>query len=485
MKKWTEENSDVDQYQVPIYQTLKQHNESNPVSFHVPGHKNGHVFPVYGRSDFDRILKLDMTELPGLDDLHAPTESIAEAERLAAAFFQSTHTFFLVGGSTAGNLAMILATCQTGDKVIVQRNSHKSIMNGLELSGANPVFLAPEYDTNVGRYTNPSIDTLQAALQAHPDAKAVVLTYPDYFGKTYEIKAMIGLVHQYHIPVLVDEAHGVHFSLGDPFPATSLALGADVVVQSAHKMAPAMTMASFLHLKSSFVSKVRLAHYLQMIQSSSPSYPLMASLDIARSFLATMTNEAMEDVLQSVQQVREAMAAPDYWEILSTDDPLKLTLHVKQGFSAAEIARLFEVAGVYPELVADQQILFIHGLAPFSKNSSLIKIVKSVCEQLKNNVNHATIEVAKLFKHPIQELALSYQAMSHLQTILVPFDEGAGYIAAEAVIPYPPGIPLILKGECITPAHIETVEYMLSQGVRIQQREAGIRVYGNKGAVYK
>lgn len=473
----------MDQHQVPIYQILKQLNETNPTSFHVPGHKNGDVFPAYARSHFDAILKMDMTEIPGLDDLHAPTESIAEAEKLAAAFFRTEHTFFLVGGSTAGNLAMILATCNAEDEVIVQRNSHKSIMNGLELSGASPVFIAPEYDAIVGRYTNPSIDTLHKALQSHPNAKAVILTYPDYFGKTYDIKEMIELAHHHHIPVLVDEAHGVHFSLGGSFPASALALGADVVVQSAHKMAPAMTMASYLHMKSRFVSKERIAHFLQMIQSSSPSYPLMASLDIARSFLATMTKETMADILESVEQVREALEAPDNWDILLSDDPLKLTLHVKQGFSAKKIANLFEKEGVYPELVTDDQILFIHGLAPFQKRNRLIKIVKSVCEQLKNNVNHATIEVTGLFTHPIQELALSYQAMNRLQTIQVPFHEGAGYIAAEAIIPYPPGIPLILKGETITAAHIEAIEYMLKQGVRIQQREDGIKVYRNKGEV--
>lgn len=473
----------MDQHQIPIYQTLKQHDETNPISFHVPGHKNGDIFPGYARSYFDSILKLDMTELPGLDDLHAPKASIADAEKLAAAFFRAERTFFLVGGSTAGNLAMILATCSAGDKVIVQRNSHKSVMNGLELSGANPVFIAPVYDATVGRYTNPSLDILHQALESHPDAKAVVLTYPDYFGKVYDLGAMIELAHTYQVPVLVDEAHGVHFSLGDPFPASALVQGADVVVQSAHKMAPAMTMASYLHMKSTFVSKERMAHFLQMIQSSSPSYPLMASLDIARSFLATIQQEAMEAMLQSVEQVSVALLAPEYWELLISDDPLKLTLHVKQGLSAHEIASLFEAQGVYPELVSHQQILFIHGMRSFKNRDVLRKIVKSVCEQLKNKANHATIELTGLFTHPIQELALSYQAMNQLQTVQLPFHEGAGQIAAEAIIPYPPGIPLVLKGETITAEHIQIIELMLRQGVRMQQRENGIRVFRNKGVV--
>ncbi|MBP2078555.1 aminotransferase class I/II-fold pyridoxal phosphate-dependent enzyme [Oceanobacillus polygoni] len=465
---------------IPIFEKLQQFTYTDPLSFHVPGHKNGEIFPKHARSYFDSILKLDMTELHGLDDLHAPTEIIAEAEKLAADFFGSDHTFFLVGGSTAGNLAMMLATCSSGEKIIVQRNCHKSVMNGLELCGANPVFIAPDYDEAVDRYTNPSLATLKEALQKHPDAKAVVLTYPDYFGRTYPIKAMIDLAHSYNIPVLVDEAHGVHFALGKPFPASALTLGADVVVQSAHKMAPAMTMASYLHINSKLVSKERIAHYLQIIQSSSPSYPLMASLDIARFFLAQLQIDDIERILESVNKVRSILDGCDACNILSIeeqDDPLKITLHVKQSYSIQDMARLFEEENLYPELTSHNQLLLVHGLAPFEKRKQLQKIVKSVGEQLKNGPNHATIEIAKLFPEPIQELALSYQEMQARSYRSVPFDEGIEHIAAEAVIAYPPGIPIILKGERITAAHLATIRQLRNQGVRIQQRESGIKIY--------
>src|SRR5699024_5775765 len=178
---------------IPLYQKLIEFTKRDPISFHVPGHKNGEIFPLLAQKDFASILKLDMTEIPGLDDLHAPTEAIAEAETGAARFFGADHTFFLVGGSTAGNLAMILSVCRNGEKVIVQQNSHKSIMNGLELCNAKPIFLAPEYDQHAGRYTNPSLSALHQTLQEHPDAKAIMLTYPDYFGKTYPLREMIDL----------------------------------------------------------------------------------------------------------------------------------------------------------------------------------------------------------------------------------------------------------------------------------------------------
>lgn len=470
----------MDQREIPILHMLDEFQKKHPISFHVPGHKNGRIFPEGANSYFKGILKLDMTELPGLDDLHAPEKAIAEAEKLTGGFFQSNHSFFLVGGSTSGNLAMILAACKTGDKVLVQRNSHKSIMNGLELAGARPVFLAPQFDQTVQRFTSPTHETLDEALQEHSDAKAVILTYPDYFGKTYEAKKMIELVHHYEIPILVDEAHAVHFSLGEPFPPSTLALGADVVVHSAHKMAPAMTMASLLHVKSNFITKESLAYYLQMIQSSSPSYPLMASLDIARAFLAAQTQETIADILKSAERVKALFSDSRDWKVMPTDDPLKITIQAAKGRSAKDIATLFEKMGIYPELVTDNQILFIHGLSPYTEWELLKKVLKSVKEKLKNYPNHATIDVVNFFNDNIQELALSYKEMQRLEQHLVPFEESVGHIAAEPVIPYPPGIPFILKGEAITLRHVQAIEQFLEQGVRIQQRNKGIRIFSSK-----
>lgn len=463
----------------PLFDVLQQFSEMNPISFHVPGHKNGEVFPESAQAYFSSVLKMDMTELPGLDDLHAPQGAITEAQNLAATYFGADETYFLVGGSTAGNLAMILAVCSIDEKIIVQRNSHKSIFNGLELSGARPVFIVPEFDESADRYTAPNSTTLKDALKQHPDAKAVVLTYPDYFGKTFPIRESIELAHEYNIPVLVDEAHGVHFSLDKAFPQSALDLGADVVVHSAHKMAPAMTMGSFLHLRSNLVSKAKITHYLQLIQSSSPSYPLMASLDIARLFLATMHTKKVNKIMESVAMVQEILKASDFWDILPANDPLKLTLHMKQGVSAKEVASLFEDQKVFPELVTHNQVLFIHGLAPFENIDYLKKVVKRIKEQLKINPNHATIEVNNLFTENIQELAVSYQTMLQQETKQVPLNKSSGYVAAEAIIPYPPGIPLILKGELVTDEHVNVIGHLIEQGVTIQHHDItnGISVF--------
>ncbi|WP_156289967.1 aminotransferase class I/II-fold pyridoxal phosphate-dependent enzyme [Oceanobacillus salinisoli] len=472
----------MNQNKLPLYSTVHQFASNDPVSFHVPGHKNGRIFPEHVQEDFRQILRLDVTELSGLDDLHAPAGAIKEAQQLAADFFQADDTFFLVGGSTAGNLAMILACCHPGDKVIVQRNSHKSIFHALELSGAKPVFLAPEYDKQVGRFTSPSLETVKASLKQHRDAKAVVLTYPDYFGKTYQIKRMIDWIHTYHIPVLVDEAHGVHFSLGEPFPPSALHLGADVVVQSAHKTAPAMTQSSYLHIKSSSALRDKIAYYLQMLQSSSPSYPLMASLDIARYFLATRTKENLRRIECSIRNVRALLEKCICWDVLphtDENDLLKITLHVKPGFSIQEVVASLEESSIFPELTTDNQILLVHGLASYENVNRLKKAIKRINERLKKGEIRATIDISELFPKSIKELALSYQEMNQLTYTDVPLEKGIGKIAAESIIPYPPGIPLVLKGEEITETHLFTINYLLQQGVKLQQRTQGIRIYSD------
>lgn len=465
--------------EMPLFYQLVQFAEKKPFSFHVPGHKNGTVFLEEAREYFKAILPLDVTELTGLDDLHAAQGVIFEAEKLAAEYFKADYTFFLVGGSTAGNLAMILSTCAPGDKIIVQRNCHKSIMNGLELSGAKPIFIRPEYDKSVCRYTAPDYSTVENALHENPDAKGLVLTYPDYFGHTYALKHMIDLAHRYQIPVLVDEAHGVHFSLGDPFPISAVELGADLVVQSAHKMAPAMTMASFLHMKSDLLSRDRVQHYLQMLQSSSPSYPLMASLDIARAYLASLSKEKINTILTSAHRLRQLFSQGKDWDVLPSHDPLKITLQVQEGLSGYEIAHEFEKHLLYPELATDKQVLFIHGLEEFRDFNRVENIVKNMNEQYKYKTNHATIEIGTLFKEPIQELAVSYHEMFKLAKKKAKLEETVGYIAAEAVIPYPPGIPVILKGERITEEQIRLIRHLIQQGATFQHHdiEQGIEVF--------
>ncbi len=256
----------------------------------MPGHKNGALSGL--PAELRTALTYDLTELDGLDDLYQPEGVIKEAEQKLTDFYRSDKSFFLINGSTVGNLAMVYATCTVGETVIVQRNAHKSIFNAIELTGARPVFISPEWDSVTKTAGTVTAKQVEKALTSFPEAKAVILTYPTYYGTTGdELEESVRLCHEREIPVLVDEAHGAHFVIGEPFPTSALELGADVVVHSAHKTLPAMTMASFLHVRSNLIVPEKVAHYLQMLQSSSPSYLLMASLDDARAYVESYSEE--------------------------------------------------------------------------------------------------------------------------------------------------------------------------------------------------
>jgi arginine decarboxylase len=461
---------DMDQNQTPLYDALAAFKKRRLDSFHVPGHKNGKIFSKRGKDDYQSILEMDVTEITGMDDLHAPDGIIKHSQQLAADFFGSDQTFFLINGTTAGNLAMILTVCSPGDQVLVQRNSHKSIMNGLELAGAKPVFLSPEFEKETNRYSKVSPIAVEEAIRCYPDLKAIILTYPDYFGRVYDLETIIRISHVHQIPVMVDEAHGVHFHLGGPFPSPALASDADVVVQSAHKMAPAMTMASYLHVNSSMVDADTIRHYLQIVQSSSPSYPLMASLDLARHFLTTIKSEDIEHIIQTIQQIRRIFAEGIGWKVLpssSLDDPLKITLQVRGGWSGFDVAKILEGSGIYPELATSDQILLILGLGTDVDQEKLANEMKEINDQLKILPRRDTIKGSIAFPH-IKELVFSYMDMKAKKSILVNWEEAVGKVAAQSVIPYPPGIPLIMKGEQITRDHLHHIEELVQQGATFQ-----------------
>ncbi|MDX8047511.1 aminotransferase class I/II-fold pyridoxal phosphate-dependent enzyme [Gracilibacillus sp. S3-1-1] len=466
--------------QFPLYQAIKDFKNNKNNSFHVPGHKNGQVFVTEAREDFQSLLAMDLTELGGLDDLHAPEGVIEEAQTLAAEWFGSIHTYFLVNGSTAGNLAMILATCNPGDKVLVQRNCHKSILHGMELAGVQPIFLPPLYNHITERYTAPSVEIVKKAIKEYQSIKAVILTYPDYFGEVYPLKEVIESAHAEDIPVLVDEAHGCHFSLPYIDIPSAVQLGADIVVQSAHKMAPALTMAAYLHIQTDRINQQRLSNYLQMLQSSSPSYPIMASLDLARYYLATYTEEKSNRLFQYVNSIRACFQESEAWIVEENADPLKLSLRIQRGYQCKAVKQLFEKEKLYPELITDTHILFVFGLEPTVELSLLEEKLIRIKDSLKFAVDSGTIEDKKLyFNEQVTPLALSYADMQMKQTKWCKWEDAIGKVAAEAIIPYPPGIPFIAKGERISKAIVEQITYSFTQQINFQpsNRESGLYIY--------
>ena len=463
----------MNQYNTPLYNQLLLHKEKKTISLHIPGHKNGEVFPLEKAPSFNEILKLDVTELTDLDDLHSPEGAIRESEQLLAKLYQTQKSFFLTNGSTVGNLAMILSTIEENDLVLVQRNCHKSILNGLQLAKAQPIFLSPEFDEDWQVAGGIAFETVEMAIRIYPNVKALIVTYPNYYGMVYDLKGIIKHAHAYNIPVLVDEAHGAHFIAGDPFPASAVTFGADVVVQSAHKTLPAMTMGSFLHINSELVSRVEIEKNLRLLQSSSPSYPIMASLDIARSYLGTYYQKDKQLLQEKVKVFRKSLSKVSGIRVLPFQDDhgdlLKITIQSTCMLSGFELQTQLEQVGIYSEMADAVNVLFVVPLLKVDNSFPFEEITKRIIRALeKVSDTEKRPEPYIIAKNKLSKLELSFKEMKKRTSVKVPLQESVGKITAEMIIPYPPGIPLLFPGEIITIEDIEQIKGLVRLGARFQ-----------------
>lgn len=447
---------------MPLIEVLQKHIHKQSISFHVPGHKNGLLFTNERLADFGTY---DVTELTGLDDLHEPEEAIAQAQALLADVYQTKKSYFLVNGSTVGNVAMILGTCKEGDQVLVQRNCHKSILHALMLAKVQPIFITPsQTDQGIERHH------VETAFNQYPTIKACIFTYPDYYGRTYDLRAIIEYIHAHDALVLIDEAHGAHFQLAAPIPDSALTLGADIVVHSAHKMLPAMTMGSYLHINSNRISQKKLEKYLTILQSSSPSYPIMASLDYARHYLAQVTDEDLRYTLdrrqQFVQQIKQKtnlLVAPS----MEGQDPLKLMLSHPSS-SGFELQSQLEERAIYPELADPEGVLFTLPLLKVGMDFPYEQAVEKMSRLEFRENRRLSIPDENIPIESITKLMFTYDEMDEMETEAVNIDDAEGRVAAQMLIPYPPGIPLLLTGEKITEHHVKTLRYLITHQARFQ-----------------
>jgi arginine/lysine/ornithine decarboxylase len=463
----------MNQDKIPLFEALTNHDRTNIRSYHVPGHKHGTADAMQENTYFQNILRIDVTELAGLDDLNDATTCIKEAQMLTAQLYNAEQSFFLVNGSTVGNLAMILSVCGENDTVLVQRNCHKSIINGLKLAGAKPVFLPTIIDEQLVLSVGIDREKAYKAIEKYPNCKALILSNPNYYGHSVALGSLIKKAHEYGIPVLVDEAHGAHFSISESFPSSAIEEGADVVVHSAHKTLPAMTMGSYLHINSKLVDQNRITTYLSMLQSSSPSYPIMASLDIARHYAATLKKQGIESLLVSTNEWKQEIEKIEQLYIaLPTacvqNDPLKVTIGNKCGLSGFELQSLFESVGIFTELADPLHVLFILPLHVEINKQTIIDKIREVLQHypIQKEKEYSVIAEQEVFAFPY-----SYRELGTRKREFVSFAQAINRIASQMVIPYPPGIPLILDGEIITTKKIEQLQWLIESGTRFQQEQ--------------
>lgn len=469
----------------PLFERLVCQHEGTLAAFHMPGHKGGRGASPAGAKYYQELLKLDLTELAGLDDLHHPQGVILEAQQLAARLFRAEQTFFLVNGTTSGNLAMVLAVCNAGDKLIVERNAHKSIINGLLLAGARPVYVAPEFDQELGIARGVTLASLQEALAANPDAKGVLITSPNYYGYASDVAAISELVHHYNMPLLVDEAHGAHYGFHPDFPLSAMMQGADIAVQSTHKMLSAMGMGSMLHVSGDRIDRERLSMFLAMVQSSSPSYPIMASLDLTRAWIETSGSAIWDEALAAIVDFQESMKG---WLIeleLVSYEPLKLIIHLKHQieisgriFTGEDLNQRLMNRGIYVELVDYRNALCLFSAGTTKQEldilgSALIELDQELGEErarsewgeLTKSSEHSATLLLPPIDYSFQGIDLSYILKARSE--LVPLAGAKNRRAAEMITPYPPGIPVIQLGERVTSEMIDYLSRLLDAGMAV------------------
>lgn len=473
--------------QAPLFEALVRHYDTSPVSFHVPGHRYGQVYENDHEIEsqwLSTIMKLDTTELSSTDDLHHPEGAIAEAQQLAAECFGADETFFLVGGSTSGNLAMILGVCEPGDLIIVQRNVHKSIINGLRLAGARSVFVMPRMDEESGLATTPSYEDIQQALEQYPEAKAVMLTNPNYYGMCTNLRSYAELVHSYDKLLLIDEAHGAHFGFHPSFPESAIQAGADVVVQSTHKTLSALTMGAMLHIQGSRIPRESIRETLAAIQSSSPSFPIMASLDVARVMVDRYRSAWFDKGCASAEAFREWIDKEDRaLRVLHKEksskaydrlDPLRIVLwdHTET-YSGFELQRLLEEQGCWAEMADLRHVVLVWGGQAGDEDRIKLQAACTLIEQLikANPAKSGEKKVSVAFypgngtPNGLRPVEWSRKSRPHHR---IPLLEAEGLEAAEMVIPYPPGIPIVYPGEVLTAQLIGYISALAETGAKFQ-----------------
>jgi len=436
----------------------------------------------------DNILSIDLTPMPGIDDLLQPTESIKEAQELAAEAYGADHTFFLINGSTSGNQCMMMTALNPGEKIAVPRNSHKSMLGGLVMSGAHPIYMQPAVDQEMHMDNCVTPQTVERTLDEHPDVKAVYIVSPTYYGVAANLVEIERIVHGRDKMLLVDEAWGPHFKFHPALPVSATEAGADLCINSTHKMLSAFSQCAMLHQIGDRVRLDRLKTVLKMFLSTSPNLPMVASLDVARMQMATEGPALLSRTIALAQETRRRLNEIEGLYCFGEEiqgregvhdlDPTKVTVRVTglgyTGYEASnilrrryniqvELADLFNVVALFTigtsEDAAERFIFAFEELAREDRPLDMY----SPSGVLEQRLKRGTYKFP-----PTPPMRMLPRDAFLADTEFVPFKDSAGRICAETLSPYPPGIPVLSPGEEITAELIDYIRLEQKAGVRIQ-----------------
>ena len=447
----------------PLVEAMKNYSADGALAFHTPGHKQGlGAHELLKNLITAEGLRQEVSLMEELDDLHSPHSCIKDAQILAAELFHADEVFFMVNGTTSAVQTMILSTLNEGDLVFVPRNSHRSVMSGIILSGAIPIFLPIKFDENLKIPLNLSVETLQLAIKKFPQAKALILTSPSYYGVAADVKKISELLHEKKMLLLVDEAHGAHLQFSKKLPTSAMDAGADLSAQSTHKILGSLTQTSMLLAKKNFIDLEKIRRAASLLQTTSPNYLLLASLDIARLQMEQCGEEKISRAIELSKKLRAEINLIDGLKTFDAVknfslDLTKVTVNVENlnltGLDAEKILR--HDLKIQCELSDAANLLF---LITYADDEEKISKLISALEKLSaHKKNFPLPKFKNYFPQKISQAKISPRKIFFSESENIPLEKSVGKICAEEVTFYPPGIPILNSGEIIT---LEIVDYI-------------------------
>ncbi|MBQ7186546.1 MAG: aminotransferase class V-fold PLP-dependent enzyme [Ruminococcus sp.] len=468
------------QRSAPVYEALERFRRQRVVPFDVPGHKRGRGNPELVKLLGEQCVSLDVNSMKPLDNLCHPVSVIMDAEQLAADAFGAAHAYFMVGGTTSSVQSMILTACKAGDKIILPRNVHRSVINALVLCGAEPVYVDPDVDKHIGIALGMELSQVEQAILAHPDASAVFVNNPTYYGICSDLRSIVRIAHEHDMLVLVDEAHGTHLSFNESLPVSAMEAGADMAAVSMHKSGGSLTQSSLLLLGEN-VNTRYVEQIINLTQTTSASYLLLSSLDISRRNLALRGRESFEKVAKMAEYAREEINSIGGYYAYGKDivnggsifdfDVTKLSVYTRDiGLTGIEVY----------DLLRDEYDIQIE----FGDIGNILAYI-SIGDRIQDieRLVGALEDIKRLYSKPVSLLhnaeyitpivAATPQKAFYAEKELVPIRETAGRICGEFVMCYPPGIPILAPGEMITQEIIDYTLFAKEKGCSMQGPEDG------------
>lgn len=457
-----------------LYDRLREYGKADYYGFHMPGHKrNEESFGIalpYG---------IDITEIEGFDDLHHSRGILKEAQENAARVYGAEESCFLINGSTVGILSAILGNTRRGDEVLAARNCHKSVYNAIFLNGLNPVYLYPSFDRKYGLNRGCSAKEAEEALRRNPKVRAVILASPTYDGAISEIEAIAQCAHKRGIPLIVDEAHGAHFGFHSYFSENANRLGADIVIHSLHKTLPSLTQTALLHMNGELADRMATKNYLSMLQSSSPSYVLMAGIDRCIQLLEEEGGRLFDEYAQRLEKLRSCLGGLKRLSLVerANFDKSKLIISVRgTNLTSAELyRRLLEEYHLQLEMTADSYVLAMTSIGDTDEGfKRLCRALYEIDESAEDAEGEDGGGTYPEKGFPAGEKVCTSAEVFDLlgnssregRAVSLPWEKSAGYVSLEYAYLYPPGSPLIVPGERILKRTVE--EFLCLKGLGIE-----------------